>query len=207
MTEPGLTRKEEIWLACKQKSCCYAAFVVPSGRDIWRIARTLDSPPWAFLVYFPAPAPRRDAFHLDQSGVAYRVALAKGATRRTKAPPPCIFLLRTRNGAHRCGLGALRPGVCKSFPSDLLGGVLYMQDGTGCACRTWSLADVDIAEETAAVTARRQDTAEYCEVVARWNARVATAPPDTQFSFFDYCEFLLEAYDALDAAPAGEDGA
>ena len=87
MTELGLTRKEEIWLACKQKSCCYAAFVVPSGRDIWRIAHTLDSPPWAFLVYFPAQAPRRDAFHLDHSGVAYRVALAKGATRRKKAPP------------------------------------------------------------------------------------------------------------------------
>ena len=79
-----------------------------------------------------------------------------------------------------------------------------MQNDTGCACRHWSLADVDIAEETAVVTARRQDTAEYCGVVTRWNARVATAPPDTQFSFFDYCAFLLEAYDALDAVPTGE---
>ena len=102
--EPGLTRKEEIWLACKQKSCCYAAFVVPSGRDIWRIARTLDSPPWAFLVYFPAQAPRRDAFHLDHSGAAYRVALAKGATRRTKAPPPARYLRAEPQKSSKSGL-------------------------------------------------------------------------------------------------------
>ena len=197
MTEPALTRKEAAWLACRQKTCCYTAFVVPSGRDVWRIARALDSPPWAFLVYFQAPAPRGDAFLLAPGGPAFRLALAKGATRRTKAPPPCIFLLHTRDGSHRCGLGALRPLTCRAFPVDLVSGVLCVQPDADCTCRHWALPDVDIAEETALVQARQADFAEYCAVVARWNARVAAAPPETPFTFFDYCTYLLSAYDSV----------
>ena len=199
MTHATLTRKEEIWLSCKQKTCCYAAFVIPSGRDVWRISRTLDAPPWTFLVYFQAPGPRRDAFLLQPGGPAFRLALAKGASRRTKRPPPCIFLLKTRQGHHRCGLGDGRPSVCKSFPSELVDGVLCVRPDSGCACRVWSLADVDIAEETAAVTLRQAESEEYCAVVARWNARVGAAPPDAQFDFFGFCDFLLETYDALAA--------
>jgi Fe-S-cluster containining protein len=203
VTTPAVTRKEAIWLACKKKSCCYSAVVVPSGRDVWRIARTLDNPPWAFCVYFRAPGPRGDAFILDRSGMAFHLALAKQPSRRTKTPPPCIFLLKTRDGAHLCGLGALRPQTCKTFPSEVVGGVVCMRPDSGCTCRRWLLNDVDIAEETAALDVRDADFAEYCKVVARWNAEVAAAPPDATFTFFDYCNYVLEAYDAIaaDAEP------
>ena len=29
-------RKEEVWLACKPKSCCYTSVVIPTGKDVWQ---------------------------------------------------------------------------------------------------------------------------------------------------------------------------
>ena len=193
---PGAS-KEAIWLACKEKTCCYTAVVVPTGRDVWRIARTLDAPPWTFLMYFPSREPHRDAFSLDHSGQTFRLALSKAPSRRTKKPPPCIFLMRTRHGFHRCGLGDLRPAVCKAFPSEEVAGVLCVRQDTGCTCRFWSLTDVDIPEERRRIGVRQEDGEVYCAVVARWNASVAEAPAGASFSFVDYCTFVLEAYDGL----------
>ena len=191
---PNTSRKEAVWLACKEKTCCYTSFVLVTGRDVWSIASALDAPPWSFLVYFQSPEPKPDAFVLDNSDRYFRLALAKQPSRRKKSPPPCIFLLKTRNGYHRCGLGALRPGVCKSFPSELVSGVLCVQNNRGCTCRRWALADVEIEEETALVRAQQRDYAEYAQVVASWNALIAGAPPDAEITFFDYCEYLMEAY-------------
>jgi hypothetical protein len=188
IVEPTLTRKEAIWLACKAKTCCHTPFIVPTGRDVWRIARALDVPPLTFLLYFPSPQPRRDAFALDHSGQLYRLMLGKQASSRKKSAPPCIFLLRTRNGA---------------FPANLVDGVLCLRNDGTCACRTWALADVDIAEETALVEARQRDGEEYWALIARWNAAVADAPAGVSHTFADFCDFLLEAYDEIAAGAGG----
>jgi hypothetical protein len=189
--------KEAIWLACKRKTCCHTAVVIPTGRDVWRIARTLETPPWSFLVYFPAPAPRRDAFALDQSGRRFRLAFGKRPSRHTKSPPPCIFLLRTRQGHHRCGLGDLRPLVCKTFPCEMADGILSIGAETGCTCREWALADVDMTAEMELIAQRQEDSEEYCTIVAEWNERVAAAPAETSVDFLAYCDFLLAAYDTI----------
>jgi Fe-S-cluster containining protein len=191
-----LSRKEQLWLACRQKTCCSAPLVIPTGRDVWRIARALDAPPWSFLIYFQSREPRRDAFCLDASGRTFRVALAKQPSRRHRLPPPCIFLVKTRDGAHRCGLGELRPSVCRAFPVEMVDGVVCLRPDSGCTCRRWTLGEVDVAEERELVLARQAAAEEYCGVVARWNARVAEAGPEARFDFLDYCRFLLEAYDA-----------
>ena len=206
MTAPTETigKKEAIWLACKPKTCCYTAFVIPTGRDVWRICRALNTTPWSFLIYFKAPRPGGDSFVLDKSGQHYRIALTKKPSRRKKTPPPCIFLLRTRNGYHRCGLGDLRPQVCHSFPSKLVSDVLCMNNDAGCTCRKWALADVDIAEETALVKTHQVDFLEYGQVVAHWNDMVASASEDESFTFFDFCNFMLEAYDEIEAAATPE---
>jgi Fe-S-cluster containining protein len=193
---PQLTRKEAVWLACKQKTCCYAA-VIPTGGDVWRISRSLDTPPWSFLVYFHSPQLRRDAFLLDHSGRSFRIALAKGKKSRTAKPAPCVFLLKLRGGHHRCGLGDLRPNVCRSFPSEIVEGVVCIRPDHGCACREWTLADVDIAEELVVLDERQQDAALYCQVVESWNAHVLSTPPDTSLEFTDFCEYVLRAYDQL----------
>jgi Fe-S-cluster containining protein len=202
MPQPAISLKEATWLACKQKTCCYTSFVVVTGRDVWQISRILETPPWSFIVYFQSPQPRRDSFILDRSGRHFRLALAKQPSKRKKIPPPCIFLLKTRNGYHRCGLGDLRPQVCKSFPSEMVSGVLCVRNDAGCTCRTWSLTDVDIEEETARVEARQEEFEEYCAAVVAWNEHVTHAPPEETFSFFEYCNFLLNAYDEIESGQA-----
>jgi hypothetical protein len=198
MTLLAPTRKEGVWLACKQKTCCYSA-VIPTGQDVWRISRALDTPPWSFLVYFHSPQPRRDVFYLDRSGRGFRIALAKGTkSPRSKRPAPCIFLLKTRGAHHRCGLGDLRPTVCRSFPSELIDGVVCIRPDHGCQCREWTLADVDLSEEMDVLEERQSDVDVYCEIVGRWNARVKAAPEDITLDFTDYCTFVLQAYDQLD---------
>jgi hypothetical protein len=191
------TRKDETWLACAQKSCCHTSIVIPTGADVWRIARTLELPPTTFLMYFESPAPSRDAFALDGSARRFRLALAK----RPAAVPTsgaCIFLLRTRAEHHRCGLGELRPGVCQCFPCTLQHGLVAIEPETECACRPWSLADVDVADEKPRLIRRQADAEEYCTVVAKWNDHVERSGARV-FDFVAYSTFLLEAYDELRA--------
>ena len=199
--QPSLTRKEALWLACRRKSCCHGV-VTPTGRDVWRIARALDLPPASFLVFFETTAPRRDAFVLDRTARRFRLALARRPGRRPASPAPCAFLLRTRGGHHRCGLGALRPAACRAFPAELAGGVLCLRDDADCSCRRWALADVDVGEETALVEGRQAEGEEYCGVVARWNERAAAAPDGGDFDVADFCAFVLDAYDAIAAGAA-----
>jgi Fe-S-cluster containining protein len=202
--EPGTgatSLREATWLACAAKSCCHAAVIVPTGRDVWRIARTLEVPPWTFLRYFATPQPTGDAFALDASERRYRLVLRKRDSR--KKQPPCIFLTKTRHGHHRCGLGDLRPAACRSFPADLIGGVLCMGNDLGCTCRTWTMVDVEVAEARAAVLQREAEAAEYRAVVAEWNRRVMLARTGQDIDFFAFCDFLIDAYDAI----AARDGA
>lgn len=197
------TQKELAWLSCKPKTCCHNAFVIVSGRDIWRISRTLGTPPWSYLIYFQSPEWRPDAFILDRSERYFRLALTKQpAGKRRKSPPPCIFLMRTRNGHHRCGLGDLRPQACKTFPVEKINGVLAIPYATGCTCRAWSLADVNLQEEAAFVEERERDLSEYYSLVAEWNSMVMSAPQEAEISLFDYCNFLLRAYDEMEAQGA-----
>lgn len=200
--------KDDLWLACKRKTCCSATIVVPSGRDVWRISRALDAPPWAFTRYFPGPPERPDAFRLAPGGPTFRLVLAKQPSRRTKTLPPCVFLMRTPDGHHRCGLGPLRPLVCQCHPAELIDGVLAVRTKNACTCREWSLADLDVAREAERVTVRQAEAAEYHRVVAAWNARIAAAPPDATFDFPAYGDYLLAAYDALAASsnPSRPDG-
>jgi Fe-S-cluster containining protein len=186
--------KEATWLACKQKACCHTT-IVPTGHDMWRIARGLDVPPLSFLMYFESSVERRDAFHLDQSGRRFRLALAHQPTRRRATPAPCIFLLRTRQGHHRCALGPLRPMVCRSYPAQVADGILYLDAGA-CTCGAWSLAGIDMAAGRALVDTRQAEAEVYCRVVAAWNARVATGPEEA-IEFGMYCEYLLTSYDRI----------
>lgn len=104
-------------------------------------------------------------------------------------------------------MGDLRPMVCRAFPADNVGGVVCLRRDSGCTCRDWVLADVDIDEEAALLAARQTDAEEYCAVVARWNSMVGSAPAETRFDFVAYCQYVLESYDEIalgSAAAMGE---
>lgn len=195
--------KEALWLSCKQKTCCSTRIVLVTGSDVWRIARALDTEPWTFLAYYEVPQ-RPDAFVLDASGQHYCLALAKRASRRTVTPAPCIFLVNTRDGYHRCGLGDLRPAACKSFPADIVDGVLCLTAASGCSCRTWTHADIDLDEEIAVAEWRVAELRDYCTIVARWNERVvARTHAEGELDLDDFCAFLMADRDQLQNAPLG----
>ena len=186
--------RESLWLGCRSKTCCYTAVVIPTGFDVWRIARALDAPPASFLIYFQTPVPRWDGFALDHSARRFRLALGKNSRLRRRGQPACGFLLRTRTGEHRCGLGDLRPSGCRVFPCELRDGLVGVQEGHGCTCRSWSLADVDTAVERPKLEARQREAVEYGRMVEAWNASVASTPEPTK-GLDEYSGFLLDWYD------------
>lgn len=198
-----MTVREELWLRCREKQCCFGAMVVPTGQDVWRIARRWDAPPWSFLVYFETQVPRRDAFALDHSARRFRLALAKNPEIRQGGAAGCAFLVRTRTGEHRCGLGELRPMGCRVFPLESSEGMVGVQANHGCSCRVWSLADVDTLTERPLLEQRLAESEAYCAAVARWNVEVAALPEAGARSFPEYCEYLLEVYDSRRPEPAG----
>jgi len=191
-----LLSKEVLWLACKEKTCCSVRVVFVTDRDVARIASAMHVEPWSFLAYYETP-PRPDAFILDASGQHYCLALAKQPTRRTVTPAPCIFLVQTRDRYRRCGLGDLRPAACKTFPSEIVEGVLHLALQSGCSCRTWSHGDVDIEAESTIARWREAELSDYCSVVARWNDLVlARQAGDDEFDLDDFCAYLLSTSDA-----------
>jgi hypothetical protein len=198
MSQHSLTKREALWLTCKQKTCCYPLLVIVTGRDVWRIAGALGTAPWTFLVYFGSPEPTPDSFMLDKSGKYYRLALAKGQTKRKKLPPPCIFVVKTRDGHHRCGLGDLRPQTCHTFPLQSVGGVASVVPDTGCVCRSWSLGEMDVEEERAGLRERVEEYAEYSALVEAWNRGVMELPDGAAYDFYQYCEFVVDAYNSLE---------
>jgi hypothetical protein len=194
--------RETLWLSCAAKTCCYTAAVIPTGTDVHRIARALDLPPPSFLVYFETSVPRRDAFALDRSARRFRWMLAKNPALSLDGRPGCGFLLRTRTGEHRCGLGDLRPVGCRVFPAMLRDGIVSVQPSPGCTCRPWSLADLDTAAERPGLEAGEADGERYGEVVSRWNEAVEREGAGRPRRFDEYCDYVLDAYDLMEAGAA-----
>src|SRR2546425_854710 len=167
VTAPA-TARELLWLACRQKTCCHGARVIVTGRDVWRIATTLEAAPWDFTRYAPAQAGAPDAFRLEPEGQAYQVVLAKRG-RVTSRGAPCIFLWKVGDGHAQCGLGATRPLVCQTYPAAMADGLLRAE-GTGCTCRRWSVLDLDHDRGRALLDAAQGELAEECGVVAAWDS-------------------------------------
>lgn len=200
MSREPLSRKEEIWLACRQKTCCVKRLVTVTGRDVWRISRALNVDPWTFLLYFKAP-PGPDTFILGHDDVQYRLALADEPSNRRSTMKPCIFLMRTRGGHHRCGLGQLRPFSCRVFPAQVADGVLYATPDTVCTCRRWALSDMDIEQERIIMDEFDDAREEYTAVLDGWNEFVRSTPLEQTFSLVDFCTVLMTMYDGIAANP------
>lgn len=200
MTTVPLTHKESIWLACKLKTCCYQRLVTVTGRDVWRIARALNLDPWSFLIYFEAPAGPQ-TFILGHDQVHHRLALADRFGRQRMRAKPCIFLMRTRGGHRRCGLGDLRPLSCRTFPVQLADGEVCVPQATPCSCRQWTRSEMFVEQERPLVYELEDAREEFADVLARWNEHVLSTPADSSFSLADFCSALMNMYDEVLANP------
>jgi len=178
----------ERWLACREKTCCSHNIVYPTGDEIVGLAGTLELEPDALVMPLPSETAPPTAYRLRAEGPAYRLALVR--TRFADEAPTCGFLLRMHDGAARCGLGVNRPRACKTFPLRYADEQLWI-DARGCTCGPWTPADLDESATLLEMQAGATAFARYRELVARWNASLATQAACEHADFFKY---LVRAY-------------
>lgn len=186
--------KELICLSCRQRTCCYYYRVNVTGYDVWRVSKMLDIPSWGYVTYTDAEPDREEAFILDQSGTRYELVLMKTTDPRRFSA--CVFLLKTNDGEHRCGIGDLRPDQCRIYPvyfKDEVAGVI--NDTEGCS-RVWCIAEIDIDAERKNTMIYNQRKLEYLEVVSQWNQWV-WSNKEREFNFYEFCNYLENRYASL----------
>ena len=187
--------KELLWLSCAAKRCCTLRTVKLTGADIWRIATTLQVPPASFVR--AVPAEDDTGFALDTTTRRWHAALARNS-RKDRATP-CIFLMQLGDTA-RCSLGELRPLSCQLFPTTETHGLICIQDQSFCACRSWSLGDLDLSYERQLLEQEAAEQQRYAAVIRDWNALVAQAKTGSQFTLSHFGDHLLAAYESFHAA-------
>ena len=186
------TTKDALFLGCKEKACCSWYSVTLSGADVYRIWRSTGLDPIAFCVYADARKSSDTWFALEPRGTPYQLMLAKRGTAETASRPPCVFLWRLPDGHAQCGLGDVKPGVCRTFPSLLVNGVLCTGDRAGCTCSFPMLASADRAEEIRRLRSAESEMSEYRDLLDQWNARLDAA--NRPWTFDEFLSWLLEAY-------------
>jgi Fe-S-cluster containining protein len=189
--------KELLWLGCREKSCCHNSKVIVTGRDLWRIAQALEAAPWDFTQYCEALPGAPDGFQLAPGGPCYQIVLAKRGRVSAKGAP-CVFLWKLADGHAQCGLGGLRPLVCRSYPSLLVDGMLCVESSS-CTCRRWGLVDMDQRAERALLGQVLGEAEEYSAVVARWN--VALEQYSGERSYREFCAYIMDVYAQQEASP------
>ena len=180
--------KELLWLSCREKSCCQSSRVFITGLDMWRISEALELAPWDFTMYTDAVEGAPDAFQLSCDGPFFQVILGKrGETGPQGAA--CIFLWKLADGHAQCGLGALRPLVCLSYPAVLIDDILRV-DESRCSCRRWSLVDLDADSEMELIEQLMDEKAKYSEIVVAWNQQLRGIAGAQAFR--DFCAYVLQ---------------
>ncbi len=178
-------------------ACCRSYLVPVCGYDVWRISTRQRLGPEQFLVPCPQEPPRADGFVLDPTDPPYGLALDKRG--RFRPNQPCVFLIELKGGNTRCGIYEHRPVVCQAYPMTAIGGVTVQFDDALCPPGSWPSEVVRRPAWREAITRRVMQFAIYEDVVSCWNARVMIARPNTQFSLYGYYDYLMNAYDSLDA--------
>jgi len=186
---PGESRVER-WLRCPEKTCCSYYTVFVTGDDLTRIARTLAVAPWTFTAALPCRPEEFGAFALDKSEKRFRAALVRLRFEEHEKPI-CTFLVRAPDGAARCGLGEGRPATCRSFPAQLVDNRIQFET-SGCTC-DWSQVPPSAADAEL-LRAEERTRGSYTSVVATWNEYVASVAAAAEFTYQDFCRYLLDAY-------------
>ncbi len=182
---------------CATCGACCRSYIVPvCGYDVWLISTQQRLGPEQFLVPCPQEPPRADGFLLDLEDPPYGLALDKRGQFHPNQP--CVFLMDLKGGNSRCGIYEHRPVVCQAYPMTAIGTVVAQFDDALCPPGSWPPAAVARPAWREAIARRIMQYAIYEDVVSRWNARVITARPGTQFSLYAYYDYLINAYDRLD---------
>jgi Fe-S-cluster containining protein len=182
--------------ACATCGACCRSYVVPvCGYDVWLLTRRQRLAPEQFVVAYgqkPGSAPR-EAFRLEPDGPLFGLALDKRG--RFKPSSPCVFLYDLAGGLSRCGVYAERPVVCETYPMAMWAGVISQREKSLCPPEAWSEADIQDPTWRTGLQRLRFHFDIYHEVVARWNAAVASGGRARVLP--EFYAYLLNLYDRL----------
>lgn len=186
--------KQVICQNCEPRSCCYHYRVHLTGDDLFRIASLLDLAPEQFVTWVETPSDDPEGFALDASGDRYALVLAKSSDPRRFGG--CVFLVRSNDGAHRCGLDDLKPSQCALYPAYVHEGMVRVINNPAGCWRTWSVAELDVATEHQRADYYAEQKVQYQHCIKAWNERV-TNYPNRQFEFREFCDHVQNHYARL----------
>jgi Fe-S-cluster containining protein len=179
------------------EACCRDYLVTVSGLDVYRISTGLGLDPNQFAVPTSYGEPP-DGFRVDTSGRTHRLSLDK--RRRGNAAGWCTFWMPVGEGLGRCGIYALRPGVCRTYPATLVDGEVALRSDILCPDGSWG-RDSELFSTQWRTRAERQ----YAEleidayVNRRWNgaALLTLSPGD---GYRHYLDWIFAVYRRLSEA-------
>ena len=149
--------KEYPCISC-HTNCCKEYTIFVNAHDIYRLATGLGVEPQSFLEIYGA----KD-FDL---GIKVKEGLVDLALKQKNGA--CMFLVESKD-IFRCTVNEFKPGVCKSYPFQLLDGKLIQMDDKMCP------VDWDAKEfEAMMVTHLKKDETEwkfYNDLILEWNAK------------------------------------
>jgi len=167
-------------------ACCRGYYVPITGFDLWRICRSLGLDPGDFVVAFGQQPGAPFGFRLRHGGECYELALEKRG--RFGLGQPCVFLEELPEGVSRCGIYAVRPGVCRAYPIR----------PALCPSGAWADDEPRQPHWREVWQTVSDDFDRYGQIVLAWNAQV-DAHPELALSFNQYVNHLLTVYDRLAA--------
>lgn len=177
--------------------CCRDYLVTITGYDMWTIARGLNMAPEQFVVVVQQKEPSERGFLLDRSGQTYEIALDKRPAETEYKP--CVFFLEMPSGVGRCGIYAMRPYVCQTYPTFLQGnGEVERRGDVLCPEDAWREGILKRPVWRERLLRMHIEFQIYALAVARWNYHVLYTPKPELFSFLGYLTFLMSFYGRLE---------
>jgi Fe-S-cluster containining protein len=168
------------------EGCCRDYLVTVSGLDVYRISVGLGLHPDQFAVPTSYGNPP-DGFRVDTTEQTYRLSLDKH--RSGPSAGWCTFWMPFDGGRGRCGIYALRPGVCRTYPATLRDGEVAVRPDIMCPEGSWA-ASSDLFSARWRTRAERQ----YAELEIdaylnrQWNevAELTAVPEDGYRRYLDW---------------------
>jgi Fe-S-cluster containining protein len=180
-----------------REACCRDYLVTVSGLDAYRISIGLGLHPGQFVVPTSFGDPP-DGFRVDTTGRTYRLSLDK--RRSGAAAGWCTFWMPVGDGLGRCGIYALRPGVCRTYPATLVDGEVALRSDILCPDGSWEVGSGLFSEQWRGRAERQYAELEIDAYVnRRWNESAAlTRVPEDGYRC--YLDWSFAVYRRLSAA-------
>ncbi len=158
---------------CPTARCCTVFDPELTGADVARLSGRLRLEPRVFAELAPVRADAVGPDGIRLGGVETRelrlrrttTAEGEGGARR------CVFLMHLGPGLNRCGVHAVRPALCRLYPSDATRfGIMVGTPTDICPPDAWAPERVDLVPLRAAHATAAVERARWRAFLEAWDA-------------------------------------